>query len=91
MVQWGMWPDHIEKVLAEWKSADLTPLKEYFLGRSDVLMSIRHVHVRGGWECALFEQLQEEKGNLLHVGELFIGPGTCTLRWYGDEDTRDGP
>lgn len=42
------------EALRQWQTADLTPLKEYFLQRTDILMSIK-----GDWDslvCTLFEQ-----------------------------------
>ena len=74
-----VFPHTVQEALCQWQTADLTPLKEYFLQRTDIMMSIK-----GDWDslvCTLFEK--EDRGNLMQVGQLTIyDDGHHSLSWY---------
>lgn len=76
-----IWPRAVKQALMDWQTADLTPIKEYFLPTSEVLISIKGD--RGRWICTLFEQVDGKLGNLLHRGELLIYEEWFSLEWIG--------
>lgn len=63
-------PEAVQHALSNWQTADLTPVKQHFLQRTDILMSIQQDAELMCLACSLFTM--REHGDLRYVGHLNV-------------------